>query len=736
MPDMVKRISQIFADQVFFVPDYQRGYAWEQRQWDDLLEDLELLTEGRSHFTGTSVLRARDKGDGPILDRNMHAYDTFDIIDGQQRLTTVVILLKAIYDEMQAFSQFARLTVRLQENYLHHIDRIGQPFTKLTLNADSQDFFADNILTLRPGIIGPTIRSHQRILAARKHFAAYLKHQREAHGDVYKDWLQDLYRKITLQLNLIVYPVLDELDAGTIFETMNDRGKPITELEKVKNYLLYVSGKLDLPDIHDLNKRINATWKYLYERLMSAGLVGRDYEDQLLRAHWLMAYDYNVANWENARSIKKHFSLRAYQDNHAQLLQELKIYLSTLKDAVTAYSDIFSPEHQAAFNNIGDPALREGIVLWSRKLSRLGVSASFLPLLIAVRTKTGDDGRSYLQTVELLEKYAFRVFAWRRARSNTGQTTLFRMGHQFFNNPNIERTLNDISRTLLGYCPDKAFEERFSRETENWYNWYHLNYFLYEYEHHLAGGRPVQLTWETLNARPKPSSIEHILPQAARARYWTGRFNKQQRQHWTHDIGNLTLTYDNSSLGIRPFPDKKGQSGKTGTYADSPLFIERQLAKYVDWTPTQVQQRRDQIREWSLKRWYIEPPAALENNYDQDPEKRLLQFAEERGNLEEFKALLKAARALPVYIRMQRNWGGFTLTPFTSKATTLFWIGPDLAIWIGYSAIDQYLGIPIEKVMEILGDEQNLILESEEVDDFIAKLNQLFAEIQPVGDRQ
>ena len=91
MPDMVKRISQIFADQVFHVPDYQRGYAWEQRQWNDLLEDLELLPEGRNHFTGTLVLRPRNDGNGQILDHQMTAYNAYDIIDGQQRLTTVVI---------------------------------------------------------------------------------------------------------------------------------------------------------------------------------------------------------------------------------------------------------------------------------------------------------------------------------------------------------------------------------------------------------------------------------------------------------------------------------------------------------------------------------------------------------------------------------------------------------------------------------------------------------------------
>jgi cytochrome c-type biogenesis protein CcmH/NrfF len=82
-------------------------------------------------------------------------------------------------------------------------------------------------------------------------------------------------------------------------------------------------------------------------------------------------------------------------------------------------------------------------------------------------------------------------------------------------------------------------------------------------------------------------------------------------------------------------------------------------------------------------------------------------MAQEQGNLPQFEALLNAAREMPVYIRMQKNWGGFTLTPLASKSTTLIWIGPDLAIWIGYSALDQYLGeYRNRKSQEILGEER------------------------------
>lgn len=653
MPDMVKRISQIFADQVFHVPDYQRGYAWEQRQWDDLLEDLELLPDSRIHYTGTLVLRGRT-GNGQILDSNMHAYEAFDIIDGQQRLTTVVILLKAIYDDMQAYPQFISLSGRLQETYLHHTDLNGQPFTKLTLNADSQDFFADHILELRSGIAGPTIRSHQRLLGARQHFAAYLAHKREEMGAAYPEWLQKLYGKVTLQLTLIVYPVEDELDAGTIFETMNDRGKPLTELEKVKNFLLYLSGKLELQAGHDLNQRINQAWKFIYEHLMSAGLAGRASEDQFLRAHWLMAYDSDASRWENARSIKARFNLRNYQGRHPELLQIIKDYLSTLQDAVTAYCDIHAPGYPAAFGDIADASLRAEIVLWNKKLTRLGVSASFLPLLLAVRLRAGDGGAAYLKTLKLLEKYSFRVFSWRRARSNAGQTSLFNLGHQVFQNRNIDWMLGEVTQLILWYCPDATFNERFPRETENWYHWQDINYFLYEYEHHLAGGRPVQLTWETLSARPKTSSIEHILPQTPEAPYWLERFTSEQRQRWTHDLANLTLTYDNSSLSNRPFPDKKGAPGQKGTYADSPLFIERELASSADWTVEALQERRTELVSWAQERWKVD---GVPNQRDQTQKtiEDMIEYAEEFDLGEQLKAIHQAVGRLKMWPTIRKG---------------------------------------------------------------------------------
>ncbi len=437
-----------------------------------------------------------------------------------------------------------------------------------------------------------------------------------------------------------------------IFETMNDRGKPLTELELVKNYLLYVSSKLDLAAAHDLNILINANWQHIFESLMAAGLSGRQYEDQLLRTHWLMAYDHDPKRWQSSRTIKANFSLRRYIGRHQELLQDLTVYLGTLRNAATAYCDIHNPERAGAFNDVSNPDLHREVRLWSIKLARLGPRASFLPLLMAVRLKADDGGESYRIAVELCENFDFRVYQWLRYRANAGETQLFRLGNQFFNAPDMIWLKQELARAILDYCPDERFQERFDSETENWYSWGGISYMLYEYEHHLAGGRSVHLTWEAINAREKTNSIEHILPQTPIHPYWQERFTPEQIERWTHDIGNLTLTYDNSSLGNKPFPEKTGKAGETGRYAGSPLFVEHQLAAYEAWTPEQIIDRRKKFQAWVTDRWHVEAPPPRASEQEKSFE-RIMTVAERNGVGTELEILHEATKKLRLDARVR-----------------------------------------------------------------------------------
>lgn len=415
----VQTIEEIFSGRILQIPDYQRGYAWEKRQWDDFLEDLDLLEAGKEHYTGTLVLHAAD-GVRPMRDKGGLKYDHYHIVDGQQRLTTTVLLLDAVRRSMEKVG-LEEVAEGIRKHYVS-VAALGseQPVHKLQLNRDSHHFFVNSILSDKPSPEGPAIYSHERLLGARNHFVSYLKSKEEELGQEYRGWLLDLHDKVTAQLKVSLYNVDDSSEVGVIFEVMNNRGKPLSELEKVKNYLLYLSSKLNIEN-NNLAEEVNRTWTSIFENLMKSGLTGTGHEDQLLRAHWLMAYDHTKKNWDRSRSVKARFSLRGYRDRHRELLSDLSDYINSLDRASVAYCDIAHPRRDNSFASLKfDPALRKKIINTGEKLRRINVVATFLPLLIATRLRYSEDGDKYLQMVRMCEVFAFRVYRFLRLRSNTG----------------------------------------------------------------------------------------------------------------------------------------------------------------------------------------------------------------------------------------------------------------------------------------------------------------------------
>jgi uncharacterized protein with ParB-like and HNH nuclease domain len=121
------------------VPDYQRGYAWERRQWDELLEDLEFLASGKEHYTGL-VLHKQEEA---VRDEGGQKPEIFHIVDGQQRLTTTVLLLDAIRAALSKFQ--TKLATGVSTSYIRFSDINGQDAFKIRLNSDCHDYFTHNV---------------------------------------------------------------------------------------------------------------------------------------------------------------------------------------------------------------------------------------------------------------------------------------------------------------------------------------------------------------------------------------------------------------------------------------------------------------------------------------------------------------------------------------------------------------------------------------------------------------
>jgi len=594
--------EKIFADCLFRVPDYQRGYSWENPQRKELLEDLEYLPESKHHYTGTLVLHNAENN--LIENKRGESFEQYDIVDGQQRLTTIVLLLDAVRKEFERLDNI-ELANGLAERYIFIIDRNDQSLSKLTLNGDCHQFFEDCLRSVN--IAGPVVRAQQNISNAKQQFADYFKGKRLELKKTYSNWLDSFRTKICQRLAFTVYTVDDASDVGVIFEVMNDRGLQITNLEKVKNYLLYLTTKLNLSEEHNLAEEINNTWSYIFQSLMSCGLSSTDNEDQLLRMHWIMAYDYNTKNWNGSKSIKARFHLRNYIGQHEKLLKELKQYIKSLRESVKLYCDIFCPEQNDAFNLYNSGQTKDDIIRFSQKLCRLGVMAPFIPLLMATRFQKPSDAMAYLRILKLCEVYSFRIYRFLKRRANTGCPSLYKIANEFYNKKKtFDNSLNYVAYLINYYSPQDKFvnEAQLNNTKNDWYHWVGIKYFLYEYEEHLAQGRGVKVPWSRVEKVKKEETIEHILPQTPNNEYWVSRFTPEQLEKLTHDFGNLSLTSDNSSYGNKSFPEKKGNIGvHYPCYANGSFNMERKLCEYDDWTETELIKRREKIVLWLLERW-------------------------------------------------------------------------------------------------------------------------------------
>ncbi len=605
-------LQELFSKRIFQVPDYQRGYAWEERQVAEFLDDLRLLASsspGYRHYTGTIVLCSQSD---EVEDDGGRSYEVWDIVDGQQRLTTVVLLLNEVSRALGGYPNCDELAKGIERDYVR-TSRDGLPLYKMTLNKGTDDFFKSVVLREKPDVVGPPIASAQRLQNAQKQIADYLTFAGDSTADR-EQWLRELRSNITGRLHFNLYEVEDAAAVGTIFEVMNDRGKPLTDLEKVKNYLLHATSPLDVEESSKGNfvDSVNDAWAYILDQLMSAGLSSPADEDRLLRAHWLMQYDPQSQNWSGSKSIKDKFDFRNYHRQSVQLLGDLQQYIDGLRSASICYCDALNPDRSDAFQSFSShPGRRDDVKLWNSKLVRIGVTATFLPLLMAVRTRWPSDPQKYLEVVRLCEALAFRFYTVAQYRANFRQSHMFRLANRVYHGMEF----NDISRYIKQTYNVNDERRGFAEFTDvatprNWYGRRGLRYFLYEYEQDLASAKDAspRVNWKDISSTGLKDTIEHILPQSIENQpYWQAHFDKTTHNEHLHDVGNLTLTKHNSFYGNKPFPEKKGMTGADyHCYTESPFFQEQELAQHDDWTVTTINKRRAKLLGWAKERWHVD----------------------------------------------------------------------------------------------------------------------------------
>ena len=472
--------------------------------------------------------------------------------------------------------------------------------------------------------------------------------------------LQGMYRTLTKRFLFNEYIIKDEFDVFVAFETMNNRGKTLSDLELLKNRLIYLTtlytdAELDPAERTDLRNLINDAWKEVYFHL------GRNKskplnDDDFLRAHWMMYFKFSrqtgrdyikflleeqftpqrvhrkivqTVELEEAEEQTSDVDLEADNENGLDEVEssvpmmvaelrpnEIRDYVKSLKASSVHWFRTFYPE-------MSDDLTSEEIE-WIQRLNRLGM-AYFRPLLMAILKKCDDPGQR-IGTFKEIERFVFVVFRLTQTRSNY-RSSEFSNAVRAIDRGDIdlaelkERLQDRMSFTLTdeGHFANEDFYLLLQKKFENgqgYYDWPGLRYFLYEYELKLlSSSRQKKVDWADLLKTPKDKiSIEHIYPQSETVA-WKLAFRsirKQEREAYRNSLGNLLLLSSaiNSSLQNDAFAEKKkpkcnrdGSKLRNG-YADG-SHSEIEISHCEDWGPDEIRERGIRLISFMERRWDI-----------------------------------------------------------------------------------------------------------------------------------
>ena len=211
------------------VPRYQREYAWETEEVSDFWSDMtNTIRDGQEYFLGTVVL----SDEAPKGSKS--------IVDGQQQMTTTLLLLCALRDAFEA-SGDGDAAKGIKEQYISSYDvKKYAEKPRLRLNLDDNPFFFDRFILGKP--VTPKLHSHRLLEDAYRILREKLDHVIAKHPDDWRDKFAEITTYLDEQARVVQVGTGTDADAFVIFETLNDRGADLTTADLLKNYLFSQSG--------------------------------------------------------------------------------------------------------------------------------------------------------------------------------------------------------------------------------------------------------------------------------------------------------------------------------------------------------------------------------------------------------------------------------------------------------------------------------------------------------------
>lgn len=585
-------LASLFNDNILSVPSFQRAYAWEQPHLQDFVDDIlgHPKANDKKYFFGTILLTLN-----PVQDLST-LHDKYDVVDGQQRLTTTCIFFAVALSKLQSNASYSNL----YKTFFERILKSNNIRKFLTIQED-ECFFEPLLFPTQNGtflsLASCTTPSQKRLFLAKDFFEKFVF---AIDLSVLEGMLKILY-----SAQVLIYAVDTPIEATQIFELQNDRGKRLTNLEALKSFLMHglylYAGNSTTNDLLIVQSNFAQIYRNV-EKLED--LYGAPDEDQLLSYHCI-AFELSAsANetaelWRKPKELIRHLLSRLPQSSRA----------AWIKDCSGRLNDSYECAHKIL------AARSQSIPL--DELSALGRIAPFWPLLLKCwKYSNQSNSLQFNTTVRLMESFACRA-AIAGKRSSTGDSLLRNLARDFTGD---FKTL-DSSLDKLRNDWDIPRLFALNLDSENFYQWESIaTYVLWRYENYLrskTGQQSGRSSWEEF-VRPANDAVrfqkDHIEPKnpanpnLARLVKWdiNDKTSRPFGEVFLHRIGNLVLdNFSNGSAkGDGDFSSRIKHYTAQSTFLSQGEIVHRFANKdskgaYI-WDEAAIKKRQAEILKFAL----------------------------------------------------------------------------------------------------------------------------------------
>lgn len=583
----------------FVIPIYQRTYSWMAREcqqlWDDIVR-TGSKDEVSAHFIGSIVYIEEGiyqvSSQSPLL-----------VIDGQQRLTTVMLILEALARQLGDQEPIDGFSAKKLRNYylLNSLEEGERCFKLLLTQTDKQSLI--NLMLQKKEPPEPSLRIRENF--------EFFRRKLEANSGDLAPVCKGLAKLVIVDIALNRHQDNPQL----IFESMNSTGRELSQADLIRNFVL-----MGLEPSHQ-TRLYEDNWRPM-EVDFGQEAYGTHF-DSFMR-HYLT---YKTGEIPNVRAVYEAFK------SYARSPKMLEGGVDALVADIHAFAGYYCA---MALDKEKDKKMAAVF----RNLRELKVDVAF-PFLLELYDDFRHDQLTrdeFVAAVQLIEAYVFRR-AVCAIPTNSLNKTFATVGRAL----RKDRYLESLQAYLLRLPSYRRFptDDEFMRElsARDLYNFPRRSYWLRRLENH---GRKEQVLIDEY-------SIEHIMPQNENlsARWREALGPEWQRVHatWLHTLGNLTLTGYNTEYSDRPFVEKRDM---TGGFKESPLHLNKELGLLDTWNEASILARAKRLAKLAAKVWArpalpvevqeaYQPKAERHSGYSLDDHPQLAPGSNTRALFEKFR---------------------------------------------------------------------------------------------------